>query len=176
MSQLAALSLSIALLGGAATWLFLTTGGLLIWAAFVAWGCFFQAGGDAAAWRATLICNTLGAAMAWLAASVNLAVHLAETLTLPLWAGLVVFVTAWLVCMAANLPIFATIPASFYGYASTFGVLLHESGRMSLDHLLSPGLDNAAIAVGLSMAVGATLGYASARGARLFMARSPDPA
>ncbi|CAL93831.1 DUF1097 domain-containing protein [Azoarcus olearius] len=161
MSQLAALSLSIALLGGFATWLFLTVGGVLIWAAFVAWGCYFQAGGNAPALRNTLVCNTFGAAVAWLAAVVILSVPLAATLTLPGWAAVVVFATAWLVCMAANVPALSTIPASFYGYASTFAFLLQTPERMNLAALTSPGLDNAFIVTALSMAIGALFGYVS---------------
>jgi len=42
MSQLAALSLAIGVLGAVATFLFLKIGGVVIWAAFVAWGCFFH--------------------------------------------------------------------------------------------------------------------------------------
>ena len=48
MPQLIALSLSIAVLGG--IWAFLALGPLagfvLVWAGFVAWGCFFHSGGD----------------------------------------------------------------------------------------------------------------------------------
>src|SRR5689334_11207314 len=46
--QLFALSLSIAVLG--AVWAFLALGPLsgfvLVWAGFIAWGCFFHTGGD----------------------------------------------------------------------------------------------------------------------------------
>lgn len=172
MSRLAALSLSIGLLGGFATWLFLTVGGVLIWAAFVAWGCYFQAGGNAQALRSTLVCNTFGAAVAWLAAIVILAVPLGELLTPPGWAGAVVFATAWLVCMAAGIPALATIPASFYGYASTFAFLLQTPEKMNLAALTSPGLENAFIVTALSMALGALFGYASGRLGGALMARA----
>jgi len=47
MSQLVGLSLSIAVLG--AIWAFLALGPLspfvLVWAGFIAWGCFFHSGG-----------------------------------------------------------------------------------------------------------------------------------
>jgi hypothetical protein len=42
MSSLVALALSVGVLGGIAAWLFLTVGAILIWAAFVAWACFFS--------------------------------------------------------------------------------------------------------------------------------------
>ena len=36
MQTIPALALSVAVLGGIATWMFLTVGGILIWAAFMA--------------------------------------------------------------------------------------------------------------------------------------------
>ena len=48
MPPLVALSFSIAVLGG--IWAYLALGPLsgivLVWAGFIAWGCFFHAGGD----------------------------------------------------------------------------------------------------------------------------------
>ena len=59
MPQLVALSLSIAVLG--AIWAFLALGPLagfvLVWAGFIAWGCFFHTGGDQKALIKT-ICGT----------------------------------------------------------------------------------------------------------------------
>jgi hypothetical protein len=95
MSQLAALSLSIAVLGGLATWVFLTVGGILIWAAFVAWACFFHTGGDSDALRNTIVSNVFGSLVASIAAIVILAIPLADKLTLPLWAAIVVGVSVW---------------------------------------------------------------------------------
>lgn len=168
MSQLSALSLSIAVLGGIATWAFLALGGVFIWAAFVAWACFFHTGGDGNALRNTIVGNIFGTVCAWLAAVVILAVPLAEALSLPLWAGIVVGVSVWVVCMAANVKAFAVIPASFYGYASTFAFLLQTPEKLSLAKLTSASLDNALIVVSVSMAIGAVLGFVSGKlGARL---------
>ena len=63
MSSLVALSLSIGLLGGVATLIFLKVGGLLIWAAFIAWACFFATGGNTEALKNTIVCNVFGAVM-----------------------------------------------------------------------------------------------------------------
>ena len=163
MSQLSALSLSIALLGGIATGLFLFFGGVFIWAAFVAWACFFHTGGDGAALRNTIVGNIFGTLCAWTAAVVILAVPLAAVLGLPVWAGLVVGVSVWVVCMAANLKAFAVIPASFYGYASTFAYLLQTPEKLSLAKLLAPNLENALLVIPVSMTIGALLGFVSGR-------------
>lgn len=163
MSQLAALSLSIGLLGGIATWAFLSVGGVLIWAAFVAWGCFFHTGGDVNALRGTIVGNLFGAVVATVAALVILTVPGAATLGLPLWAGIVVAITAWAICIAANIKLFSVIPANVYGYACTFAFLLQTPDKLTPAALTSLSMDNGLIAVGLSMVIGALLGFVSGK-------------
>ncbi|MBS1161175.1 MAG: hypothetical protein H6R15_3594 [Proteobacteria bacterium] len=163
MSQLAALSLSIGLLGGIATWAFLSVGGVLIWAAFVAWGCFFHTGGDVNALRGTIVGNLFGAVVATVAALVILTVPGAATLGLPLWAGIVVAITAWGICIAANIKLFSVIPANVYGYACTFAFLLQTPDKLTPAALTSLSMDNGLIAVGLSMVIGALLGFVSGK-------------
>lgn len=165
MSKMGALSLSIGVLGGLAAWAFLSLGGILIWAAFLGWACFFHTGGDNNALRNTIVGNVFGSVSAWIAAVVILAIPLADKLTLPLWAGIVVGVTVWAICYAANIKALSVIPANVYGYAATFAFLLQTPDKLSLSSLMSPSLDNAVITVSLSMAIGAVLGLASAKGA-----------
>jgi hypothetical protein len=163
MSQLAALSLAIGALGGVATWIYLAAGGLLIWATFIAWACFFHVGGDDAALRNTIIGNVFGSLVAAIAAIIILAIPLAATLTLPLWAGIVVGVSVWVICIAALFKPLSIIPANVYGYAATFAYLLQTPDRLSLRALTSISLNNAFIVVALSMIVGAILGYVSGK-------------
>ena len=163
MSQLAALSLAIGALGGVATWIYLAAGGLLIWATFIAWACFFHVGGDDVALRNTIIGNVFGSLVAAIAAIIIVAVPLAATLTLPLWAGIVVGVSVWVICIAAKFKPLSVIPANVYGYAAIFAYLLQTPDRLSLQALTSVSLNNAFIVVALSMIVGAILGYASAK-------------
>jgi hypothetical protein len=163
MSQLAALSLAIGALGGIATWIYLAAGGLLIWATFIAWGCFFHCGGDLAALKNTIIGNVFGSLVAAVAAMVILGIPLADTLSLPLWAGIVVGATVWLICFAAKLAPFSVIPASVYGYAATFAYLLQTPDRLTLPSLTSLNLNNAFVVVAVSMVIGACLGFASGK-------------
>lgn len=162
MSQLVALSVSIGLLGGIATILYLKLG-LLIWAGFIAWACFFHTGGDGAALKTTIVCNAFGALCAWVAAIIILSFPLADTLTLPVWAGIVVGVTVLALCLAAQVKALALIPASVYGYAATFAYLLQTPDTMAKDRLMSAGLGNALIVVIISMAIGALFGLASGK-------------
>jgi hypothetical protein len=172
MSQLAALSLSIGVLGGLATWVFLTVGGILIWAAFVAWGCFFHSGGDTNALRNTIVCNIFGSLCAWVAAVIILSIPLADKLTLPLWAGIVVGAAVWVACYAANIKALSVIPASVYGFACTFAFLLQTPDKLSLASLMSPTLNNAFIVVSVSMVIGAVLGMVSGKVAAALTARA----
>ncbi len=165
MSKMVALSLSIGVLGGIAAWAFLSVGGILIWAAFIGWACFFHLGGDNNALRNTIVGTIFGSIAAWIAAVVILAIPLADKLTLPLWAGIVVGVTVWAICYAANIKALSSIPANVYGYAATFAFLLQTPDALSLSSLMSLSLGNAVITVSLSLAIGAVLGLASAKGA-----------
>jgi hypothetical protein len=162
MSQLVALSVSIGLLGGIATILYLNLG-LLIWAGFIAWACFFHSGGDGNALRNTIVGNAFGAFCAWVAALIILHFPLADSLTLPVWAGIVVGLTVMAMCLAAHIKAFSVIPASVYGYAATFAYLLQTADTMTKDKLMSASMANALLAVIISMAIGALFGLASGK-------------
>ena len=162
MSQLVALSVSIGLLGGIATILYLKLG-LLIWAGFIAWACFFHSGGDGNALRNTIVGNAFGAFCAWLAALIILHFPLADSLTLPVWAGIVVGLTVMAMCLAAHIKAFSVIPASVYGYAATFAYLLQTADTMTKDKLMSASMANALLSVIISMALGALFGLASGK-------------
>lgn len=163
MSQLSKLSLSIAVLGAVATWLFLSVGGILIWAAFIGWGCYFHNGGDNAALKTTIINNVFGSLCATVAALLILAIPLANTLTLPVWAGIAVGVLVWVLCMAANVKALSSIPSGVYGFAATFAFLLQTPDKLSIPALTSLSLNNGFIVVSVSMIIGVIFGFASSK-------------
>ena len=82
-------SFSNALLGGLATFAFLSFGSSLVWAAVIAWGCFFHTGGDSRALAITIIGNILGIVTGW---TIGVGLTHNPGLPDPIWAGLVVFV------------------------------------------------------------------------------------
>ena len=92
-----------------------------------------------------------------------MAVPLAETLTLPLWAAIVVAITVGAYVLAAHVEVLSSIPGTTYGYACTFAFLLQTPDKLSLDMLTSVSLDNALIVVIISMVIGALFGYASGK-------------
>ena len=159
MSQLVALSLSIGVLGGIATAIFLSVSGLLIWAAFLAWACYFHSGGNNEALKNTIVCNVFGALIAWVAAMVLLSVPSGVV-----WAGIVVGVTVLVLCLAAHVKALSTIPASVYGYAAVFAFLLGNPGtNLTRESLTSATFGNAFVAVAVSMIIGALFGMASGK-------------
>ena len=165
MQTIPALALSVALLGGVATWLFLTLGGILIWAAFMAWACFYHSGGDETALRSTIVANAFGVLVAWSTALIIVAVPGDRLFGATLWPSLVVAATIAVYILAAKLPPFASIPGTTYGYACTFAFLLQTPDRFNLANLTSLGLGNPLIVVPLSMSIGALFAYTSAKAA-----------
>lgn len=161
MSSLVALSLSIGVLGGIATFVFLKfLTSYLIWAAFIAWACYFHCGGNTEALKKTIIGNLFGAVCAWVAGLLLVTVAPAGEVS----AAVVVGVTVMLMCLAAHLPPFSTIPASVYGYASVFAFLLgNASVNLTKDALTAASPANALVAVGVSMVIGALFGFASGK-------------
>jgi Protein of unknown function (DUF1097) len=165
MKNLNALAISISVLGALATFLALgpLSGVYLIWAAFVAWGAFYALGADLAALQKLVVCGVFGALVAWLVAVAILALPLAGALGLPLWAALAVGAGVVVVVLAANVPALATIPATVFGFASTFAYLLQTPDMLKLEVLLSASLKNSLIVISLSVVVGGLFGLMSAR-------------
>jgi hypothetical protein len=163
MNAIVATAVSVGVLGGVATWLFLSVGSILIWAAFAAWACYFHSGGDQAALKSTIICNILGVVAAWVAALVILAIPLAEVLTLPVWAGIVVIITVAIYILLAQIEVFASVPGTTYGYACTFAFLLQTPDKLNIDTLTSVTMSNALIVVVISMVIGAIFAFVSGK-------------
>ena len=163
MNSLVALSLSIGILGGVATFLAVgpLSGFFLIWAATISWAAFFAFGASKDALKNTLVCGTFGVAMAWLAAL--------EITTIPadapfaLMAAIAVAASVIVMCLAAKIPALATIPASVLGYSATFAYLLQTPEQLTQAQLLSCSLSNPLLLIPISLAVGSLFGLASVK-------------
>lgn len=160
MSSNTALAISVGVLGAVATWLFLgpLNGSLAIWAAFIAWGAFFHCGGKEAGLQAAILGNVAGAIIAGITLFVATQTGLADTIGLPIWAGICVGVGVAAMVVLANVPIFAAIPAQVYGFASVVALTLLGNAAGSLT---AASMENPVIVVILSMIVGAIFGYVS---------------
>ena len=160
MSANSALAISVGVLGGIATWLFLgPLGGMLaIWAAFIAWGCFFHCGGSESGLQSAILGNIAGAIIAGITLWVATQTGLGDKIGLPLWAGICVGVGVAAMVLLANVEIFAAIPAQVCGFASVVALTLLGNGAGNLS---APAMANPVVVIILSMIVGAIFGWVS---------------
>jgi hypothetical protein len=161
MPQLVALSLSIGVLG--AIWAFIALGPLagfvLVWAGFIAWGCFFHTGGDQKALVKTICGNVYGVIVAWIA--LLLIVNINGGLIVN---AIIVGVTVFFLVIVASIDQLSAVPANVYGYAATVAYSLHEQGAAGvgpLQSLTSPSFANPLVILIVSMVIGAIAGYIS---------------
>ena len=115
MPQLSALSLSIAVLG--AIWAFLALGPLsgyvLVWAGFIAWGCFFHSGADNNALSKTIVGTSYGALIGWIA--LLIIVNVPVPALGGAWPAIVVGVTVFFLVIVASIKLLSVVPANVYG-------------------------------------------------------------
>lgn len=168
MPQLVALSVSIAVLG--AIWAFLALGPLggfvLVWAGFVAWGCFFHSGGDDQALVKTIAGNIYGVVIAWIALLIIVNVPVEGLGTV--WPAIVVGVTVFFLVIVASIDKLSVVPANVYGYAATVAYSLHqatdaEAGSGPLANLASASFQNPLVLLIVSMVIGALFGWGSGK-------------
>lgn len=161
MSQLTALSVSIAVLGG--VWAFLALNPLaaaaLVWVGFIAWGCYFHTGGDGAALQKTIAGMIYGALWAGVALFLVNSGMLGGlgVLAAPLIIGATVFP---LVMISGSCNLLSVVPANVYGYAATAGLALTAG---TLANVTSMDLTNPVILVAISTVLGALFGMASGK-------------
>ena len=167
MTKLLALSLSIAILG--AVWAFLALGPLsgfvLVWAGFVAWGCFFHSGADNKALTKTILGTAYGALVAWVA--LLIIVHVPIPALGVVWPAIVVGITVFFLVIVSSIDLLSVVPANVYGYAALVGYSLHQASEAPatgpLQNLASPSFANPLVLLVVSMVIGALFGYASNR-------------
>lgn len=181
MSQLVGLSLSIAVLG--AIWAFLALGPLspyvLVWAGFIAWGCFFHSGGDNKALMKTICGTVYGAVIGWIALLIIVNVSMASLGVV--WPAIVVGVTVFFLVIVASVEPLSVVPANVYGYAAIVGYSLHQPSAPSttpgtpgtgpLQNLASASFANPLILLIVSLVLGALFGYVSGQLAKALAAK-----
>jgi hypothetical protein len=160
MSANTALAISVGVLGAIATWLFLgPLGGMLeIWAAFVAWGCFFHCGGKEPGLQSAILGNVVGAIVAGITLWVATQTGIGDKIGLPIWAGICVGVGVAVMVFLGNIPAFASIPSQVYGFAAVVALTVLGNGAGNLTAI---SMENPAIVIIISMIVGAIFGWVS---------------
>jgi hypothetical protein len=171
MPQLVALSLSIAVLGAIWAWLAIDplAGYALVWAGFIAWGCFFHTGGDSKAFVKTLIGTAYGVVVAWIALLLIVTANLGAQGTVV--TAIVVGVTVFFLVIVAKIEPLSAVPANVYGYAATVawslsapsvpGATPDVAGTGPLQNLTSANFENPLVLLIVSLALGTIFGWLS---------------
>jgi len=167
MSLNTALAISLGVLGAVATWLFLgPLGGVVaVWAAFIAWGCYYHSGGKEAGLQSTILGTAAGAVIAGITLAVASA-SVGASLPANMWVALCVGLGVAAMVLLANVPLFANIPAQVYGFASTVAMALLPATPGSVTEA---SMANPVVTIILSMIVGAIFGYVSEKVAGMLM-------
>jgi hypothetical protein len=158
MSQLTALSVSVAVLGG--IWAFIALGPLsnvvLVWAGFITIGCFFAAGGDNKALVRTLVGVIYGAIVGWITLLIIAKVPNPLPSLGAVWPAIVVGVLVFFLVIVASIEVLSVVPANVYGFAMVVAYTL-SSGKM--DDLTAAGFANPLLKIILSAICGVIVGY-----------------
>ncbi len=101
--------------------------------------------------------------MAWITAILLTEISPEAAPGFSVMAAITVAVAVTVMCLAANIPQLATIPASVLGYSSTFAYLLQTPDKLTQDVLLSVSLSNPLLVISISIVVGTYFGQFSAQ-------------
>jgi hypothetical protein len=167
MKQLVALALSIAVLG--AIWAYLALGPLsgyvLVWAGFIAWGCYFHSGADNKALTRTIAGTCYGALIGWIV--LLLVVNTSVPALGVAWPAILVGVTVFFLVIVASIDLLSVVPANVYGYAAIVAYSLHQPsadpGIGPLKNLTSGSIANPLILLIVSLVIGAFFGLFSGK-------------
>jgi hypothetical protein len=165
MSQLSALSLSIAVLGAVWAWLALGPlgGFVLVWAGFISWGCYFHTGANSNALFKTIVGTIYGAIVGWIA--LLIIVNVSVPALGVLWPALVVGATVFFLVIVASINALSVVPANVYGYAAIVAYSLQTTAippaTGPLQNLTSGSFANPLILLIVSLVLGAIFGMLS---------------
>ena len=167
MKQVLALALSMAVLG--AIWAYLALGPLsgdvLVWAGFIAWGCYFLSGADSKALTRTIAGTCYGALIGWTA--LLLLVNTSVPAFGLAWPAILIGLTVFLLVIVAPINLLSLVPANIYGYVAIVAYSLHQPsaqpGIGPLRNLTSRSISNPLILLIVSLASGAVFGLFSGK-------------
>lgn len=180
MSQNSAMAISLGIFGALATYLFIAYGGSLsLWAAFVAWACFFHSGGGAGAAKLTLSSTLFGCFLGWLTLLAITGSSMGATLGVPLWGAICVGISAPIAVLAGRIPALAAVPITMCALACIAAFVLLKGADMQggagTANMLSGSFDqNALMNITVSMLIGLGFGLATERLAILLMSHEPE--
>jgi Protein of unknown function (DUF1097) len=155
-SPLITSALAAALVAAASVLVFSVLPALFVWAAFIGWASYDHSGATAQAAMRSSAALVFGVVMAWLVALVVASdvLPLTTTASTATAAG----IASFLIVIASRSMMLSIVPATFYGFASTFACLSLSNGAFTLPALTSFGLQNVLFGVPASLLIGTVLG------------------
>lgn len=158
LSSLSATALAAAIIAAAAVLAFSYLPSLLVWAAFIGWASYDHSGANPkAAWQSSAAL-VFGVVMAWIVAIVVAAGAL--PLPTPLATAISAGIASFLIVIASRTRLLCVVPATFYGFASTFAYLSLQPGAFTLGAMTALSPKNALVTVPISLLIGTGLGIA----------------
>jgi Protein of unknown function (DUF1097) len=156
LSSLVAAALAAALVAAASVLAFSAMPNLFVWAAFIGWASYDHSGATPQAALRSSAALVFGVVMAWVVAVVVAAG------TMPLSASLATAVAAgiasFLIVLMSARPVLSVVPATFYGFASTFAYLSLSPGAFTIGAMTGLGWKNAIVVMPISLLIGTGLG------------------
>jgi hypothetical protein len=156
LSSLSASALAAALVAAASVLAFSYLSDLFVWAAFIGWASYDQTGASTQAAVRSSAALVFGAVMAWIVAIVVVTGALPPSV--PLTTAISAGIASFLIVIASRMSYFSVVPATFYGFASTFAYLSLAPGAFTIGAMTTPGWRNAILSVPISLLIGTGLG------------------
>jgi hypothetical protein len=161
LSSMSAAALAAAVVAAAAVLAFSELPELFVWAAFIGWASYDHSGATVQAAIRSSAALVFGVFMAWLVAVIVAAQVLPTNPAVS--TAIIAGIASYLIVAASRTALLSVVPATFYGFASTFAYLSLSGGASKLGTLTSFGLGNAIISMPLSLLIGTGLGIIHAR-------------
>jgi Protein of unknown function (DUF1097) len=168
LSSLTAAAVAAALVAAASVLTFSAIPHLFVWAAFIGWASYDHSGATPQAALRSSAALIFGVVMAWAVAIVVAAgtLPLSAWLAMPIAAG----IASFLIVLASAAPILKVVPATFYGFASTFAYLSLVPQTFTISEMTTFDWKNAIVAVPISLLIGTGLGVTQGWLARVLVA------
>jgi hypothetical protein len=158
LSPLTAAATAAGVVAAAAVLAFSHTPSLFVWASFIGWASYDHSGVNLQGLLRSSAALVFGVVMAWCVAAVVAAG------TLPLGSVLATAVSAaiasFAIVLASATPLLSVVPATFYGFASTFAYVSLAPGASSIEALTRPDAQNVLVTLPVSLLIGSVLGVA----------------
>jgi Protein of unknown function (DUF1097) len=167
LSSLTAAALAASFVAAASVLAFSAMPDLLVWAAFIGWASYDQSGATPQAALRSSAALVFGVIMAWVVAMVVAAGTL--PLSAPLGTAIAAGTASFLIVLASAEPLLSIVPATFYGFASTFAYLSLVPGAFTVSSMTAFNWENVIVTVPISLLIGTGLGVAQGWLARVLV-------